>query len=287
MIQPRIVDKEVTLHILKTFGIHMRKRLGQNFLIDGGVVEGIVTAANIQPGEPILEIGPGIGTLTQGLVEAGAKVTAVELDRQLISILEKTLAGYDGVRIIHGDFLKLDISREIMAESYKIIANLPYYITTPIIMRILEDRLPVELLVTMVQKEVAERMVAKPGSKEYGALSVAVQYYTAPEIMFIVPPTAFIPAPSVESAVIRCTVHRQAPVQVREEKMFFRVVKAAFAQRRKTLQNSLKAAGLITESATAVLAAAGIDGRRRGETLSLPEFALLADAWTATKDQEQ
>ena len=283
MIQPRIVDKEVTLHILKTFGIRMRKRLGQNFLIDSDVVDGIVAAAAIQPGEPVLEIGPGIGTLTQGLVEAGANVTAIELDRQLIGILEKTLAGYDGVRILHGDFLKLDISREIPQESYKIIANLPYYITTPIIMRILEERMPVELLVTMVQKEVAERMVAVPGTKDYGALSVAVQYYTTPEIMFIVPPTAFIPSPAVESAVIRCTVHREAPVQVLEEKMFFRVVKAAFAQRRKTLQNSLKAAGLETEAATAVLAAAGIDGRRRGETLSLPEFASLADAWTLRK----
>jgi len=284
VIQPRIVDKEVTLHILKTFGIRMRKRLGQNFLIDSDVVDGIVAAAAIRPGEPVLEIGPGIGTLTQGLAEAGANVTAIELDRQLISILEKTLAGYDGVRILHGDFLKLDISREIPQESYKVIANLPYYITTPIIMRILEERMPVELLVTMVQKEVAERMVAVPGTKDYGALSVAVQYYTVPEIMFIVPPTAFIPSPAVVSAVIRCTVRREAPVQVLEEKMFFRVVKAAFAQRRKTLQNSLKVAGLETEAAAAVLAVAGIDGRRRGETLSLPEFASLADAWTLRTD---
>ncbi len=280
MIRPRIADKEVTLHILKTFGIRLQKKLGQNFLIDGKVVDGIVAAALLQPGEQVLEIGPGIGTLTQGLAETGAAVTSVELDRHLIDILAKTLEGYDNVRIVHGDFLKLDISREITAPHYKIIANLPYYITTPIIMRILEERMPVELLVTMVQKEVAERMVAKPGTKEYGALSVAVQYYTEPEIVFIVPPAAFIPPPAVESAVIRCVVRKQPPVEVQQEKMFFRVVKAAFSQRRKTLQNCLKAAGLAADKAGAVLAAAGIDGTRRGETLSLAEFAGVANAWS-------
>ena len=280
MIQPRIADKEVTLHILKTFGIRLQKKLGQNFLIDGGVVDGIVAAANIRAGEQVLEIGPGIGTLTQGLAETGAAVTSVELDRHLIDILAKTLDGYENVRIIQGDFLKLDISREISTERYKIIANLPYYITTPIIMRILEERMPVELLVTMVQKEVAQRMVAKPGTKEYGALSVAVQYYTEPEIMFIVPPTAFIPPPAVESAVIRCVVRKQPPVAIQEEKMFFRVVTAAFSQRRKTLQNCLKAAGLTAETVSIVLDAAGIDGVRRGETLSLQEFAAIANAWS-------
>ncbi|MBP1764903.1 MAG: rsmA [Firmicutes bacterium] len=280
MIQPKIADKEVTLHILKTFGIRLQKKLGQNFLIDGKVVDQIVAAAQLQPGEQVLEIGPGIGTLTQGLAETGAAVTSVELDRHLIDILAKTLEGYDNVRIVHGDFLKLDISREITAPNYKIIANLPYYITTPIIMRILEERMPVELLVTMVQKEVAERMVAKPGTKEYGALSVAVQYYTQPEIVFIVPPAAFIPPPAVESAVIRCVVRKQPPVEVQQEKMFFRVVKAAFSQRRKTLQNCLKAAGLAADKAGTVLAAAGIDGTRRGETLSLVEFAAVANAWS-------
>ena len=280
MIQPQIANKEVTLHILKTFGIRLQKKLGQNFLIDSDVVEQIVEAADIQPGEQVLEIGPGIGTLTQGLAEAGAAVTSVELDRHLIDILAKTLAGYDNVRVIHGDFLKLDISREIPTGRCKIIANLPYYITTPIIMRILEERMPVDLLVTMVQKEVAERMVARPGTKEYGALSVAVQYYTEPEIVFIVPPTAFIPSPAVESAVIRCVIRKQPPVEVRQEKMFFRVVKAAFSQRRKTLQNCLKAAGLPAETASLVLETAGIDGSRRGETLSLSEFAAVANAWS-------
>lgn len=280
MIQPQIANKEVTLHILKTFGIRLQKKLGQNFLIDSDVVDRIVQAADIQAGDQVLEIGPGIGTLTQGLAETGAAVTSVELDRQLIDILAKTLAGYDNIRIIHGDFLKLDISREIPTGRCKIIANLPYYITTPIIMRILEERMPVELLVTMVQKEVAERMAAKPGTKEYGALSVAVQYYTEPEIMFIVPPAAFIPSPAVESAVIRCVVRKQPPVEVQQEKMFFRVVKAAFSQRRKTLQNCLKAAGLSAEMANLVLETAGIHASRRGETLSLAEFAAVANAWS-------
>ncbi|SCM82075.1 Ribosomal RNA small subunit methyltransferase A [uncultured Sporomusa sp.] len=279
-IKPRIAQKEVTLHILKTFGIHMAKKLGQNFLIDGNVVDGIVAAAQVKAGDTVLEVGPGIGTLTQGLAEAGAEVTAVELDRRLLDVLAKTLEGYDNVKVIHGDILKIDISREINKEKYKLVANLPYYITTPIIMKFLEERLPVELLVTMVQKEVAQRMVAKPGGKDYGALSVAVQYYTEPEIMFIVPPKAFIPSPAVESAVIRCTVRTVPPVQVASEKMFFRVVKAAFAQRRKTLANGLKANGLDKAAVEKVLAQAGIDGTRRGEQLSLDEFAAIANAWT-------
>ncbi|MBP2636750.1 MAG: rsmA [Firmicutes bacterium] len=279
-IKPCIAQKDVTLHIVRTFGIHMSKKLGQNFLIDANVVDGIVAAAAITEGDPVLEIGPGIGTLTQGLAEAGAEVTAVELDRRLLDVLGKTLEGYNNVRIIHGDILKIDISREINKEKYKVVANLPYYITTPIIMKFLEEKLPVELLVTMVQKEVAERMVAKPGGKDYGALSVAVQYYTQPEIMFIVPPQAFLPPPAVESAVIRCTVRSKPPVEVASEKMFFRVVKAAFAQRRKTLANGLKAAGLNKDDLEQVLTQAGIDGTRRGEQLSLDEFAAIANAWT-------
>ncbi len=280
MIRPQIAKREVTLHILKAFGLQTSKRLGQNFLVDEDVVAAIVAAAAIEPGDAVLEIGPGIGTLTQGLAEAGAAVTAVELDARLVTVLGQTLAGYDNVRLVHGDILKVDISREMTKEPYKVVANLPYYITTPILMRLLEQRLPVSLLVTMVQKEVAERMVAKPGGKDYGALSVAVQYYTAPEIVFTVPPSAFIPAPAVESAVIRCAVRAVPPVAVADERMFFRTVKAAFAQRRKTLANGLKAAGLPPAAAAEVLAAAGIDGNRRGETLSLAEFAAVADAWT-------
>ncbi|MDT8903690.1 16S rRNA (adenine(1518)-N(6)/adenine(1519)-N(6))-dimethyltransferase RsmA [Anaeroselena agilis] len=283
MLKPRIAKREVTLHILRAFGLHASKRLGQNFLVDEVVVDSIVAAAGVTPGEAVLEIGPGIGTLTQGLLEAGAQVVAVELDRRLVEVLADTLAGYDGVRVVHGDILKIDISREMATAPFKVVANLPYYITTPILMGILEQRLPVSVLVTMVQKEVAARMVAAPGGKDYGALSVAVQYYTAPEIAFYVPPRSFIPAPAVESAVIRCAVRERPPVEVTREATFFRVVKAAFAQRRKTLANALKAAGLAAGEVAAIMAASGIDGGRRGETLSLAEFAAVANAWDKQK----
>lgn len=279
MIQPTIARKNVTLHILKTFGLRANKRLGQNFLIDEQVVNEIVKAADVGPDDTVLEIGPGIGTLTQGLAEAGGAVVAVELDAKLVGVLTRTLEGYDNVRIVHGDILRIDISREIMAAGYKVVANLPYYITTPIIMTLLEEKLPIERLVTMVQKEVAERMVARPGGKDYGALSVAVQYYTDPAIILTVAPDSFMPAPAVESAVVRCMVRRHPPVNVRDEKIFFRVVRAAFAQRRKTLSNALKTTGLEPDAIRAMLTAAGIDGRRRGETLSLDEFAALANAW--------
>lgn len=278
MNQPTIANKEVTVHILKRFGIRMTKRLGQNFLIDEHVVRRIVEAANITPGEAVLEIGPGIGTLTQGLAEAGGKVTAVEIDRRLIEVLGKTLEGYDNIRIVHGDILRIDIAKEVMAPRYKVVANLPYYITTPIIMGLLEAHMPIDVLVTMVQKEVAQRMVAVPGTKDYGSLSVAVQYYTKPEIMFIVPPASFLPPPAVESAVIRCTVRENPPVEV-NERVFFRVVKAAFAQRRKTLSNTLKTTGVPAETLQVILEKAGIDGTRRGETLSLEEFAAIANVW--------
>lgn len=283
MLHPQIVRPEVTAHILHAFGLGLRKKLGQNFLIDQQVLAGIVDAAAIQPGEAVLEIGPGIGTLTQALAEAGAVVTAVELDDRLVAVLHETLAGYDNVRIIHGNILKLDIAREISACPFKVVANLPYYITTPIIMHLLTHRLPLSRLVVMVQKEVARRMVATPGGKEYGALSVAVQYYTQPELVFTVLPQAFLPPPAVESAVVRCAVRQQPPVTVRDEAVFFRVVKAAFAQRRKTFANALKAAGLSAAASQTILARAGIDGQRRGETLSLAEFAAVAEAWCEIK----
>lgn len=278
MLKPRIAKREVTLHILKAFGLQTSKRLGQNFLVDEAVVDGIVAAAGVTDGDTVLEIGPGIGTLTQGLAEAGAGVVAVELDRRLVRVLESTLSGYDNVRIVHGDILKIDIACEMAAAPFKVVANLPYYITTPIIMRLLEQRLPISVLVTMVQKEVAERMVAAPGSRDYGALSVAVQYYTAPEIVLAVKPGSFIPAPAVESAVIRCPVRTAPPVAVTDERAFFRVVRGAFAQRRKTLANALKGAGISAEVED-ILREAGVDGRRRGETLSMDEFAAIAAAW--------
>lgn len=276
--QPTIAKRDVTKHILKTFNIHMSKKLGQNFLIDENIVNGIVRAADIQQGETVLEIGPGIGTLTQGLAEAGANVVAVELDSRLIEVLAKTLEGYKNIRIVHGDILKVNIAAEVNAPRFKVVANLPYYITTPIIMGLLEQRLPVDSLVTMIQKEVAERMVASPGGKEYGALSVAVQYFTKPEIMFAVPPSSFIPSPAVESAVIRCVVRDKPAVDVADERLFFRVVKAAFSQRRKTLNNAMKTMGVAGEVIQQALAAAQIDGTRRGETLSLVEFAAIANA---------
>lgn len=284
VLQPKIASREVTTHILKAFGLRMSKKLGQNFLIDARIVQGIVDAAEIKPGDRVLEIGPGIGTLTQGLAEAGAEVTAVELDKKLPAVLKETLKAYDNVTIVPGDILKVNIP-EIMGEGpFKVAANLPYYITTPILMTLLERRLPITHMVTMVQKEVAERMTAKPGSRTYGALSVAVQYYTEPEIVLDVPPRSFIPAPEVMSVVVSCRVRRKPAVDVQDEKLFFRVVKAAFGQRRKTLANALRGAGFPKEQVRDALESAGIDPIRRGETLTLAEFGQLADAFAAQKN---
>lgn len=284
LLQPKIASREVTTHILKAFGLRMSKKLGQNFLIDARIVQGIVDAAEIQPGDRVLEIGPGIGTLTQGLAEAGADVTAVELDKKLPAVLKETLKAYDNVRIVLGDILKVNIP-EIMGEGpFKVAANLPYYITTPILMTLLERHLPITQMVTMVQKEVAERMTARPGSRIYGALSVAVQYYTEPEIVLDVPPRSFIPAPEVMSVVVSCRVRKEPAVKVSDEKLFFRVVKAAFGQRRKTLMNALKGGGFPKEAVRDALETSGIDPTRRGETLTLAEFGRLADAFAAQKN---
>ncbi len=279
MIQPQIANPQVTRHILKTFNLRASKKLGQNFLVDAGIVRGIVEAAEIQPGDRVLEIGPGIGTLTQGLLEAGANVTAVELDKKLPAVLAKTLEGYENFTLIPGDILKTDIPALMGEKKFKVAANLPYYITTPILMTLLEKKLPITQLVTMVQKEVAERMIAQPGTKAYGALSVAVQYYTEPHIAMDVPPKSFIPAPEVDSVVIACRVRETPPVDIKdaaEEKLFFRVVKGAFGQRRKTLGNALKAAGFDKELLAKALENAGVDAGRRGETLTLAEFAAIA-----------
>jgi len=276
-IHPQIASREATMHILQAFHLHASKRLGQNFLIDANIVRGIVEAAGIVSGDRVLEIGPGIGTLTQGLAEAGAAVTAVELDKKLPAVLAETLAGYEQVRIVPGDILKIDIRALMSDEPFKVVANLPYYITTPILMALLEQRLPVSSIVTMVQKEVAERMTARPGGKEYGSLSVAVQYYTEPAIVLDVPPRSFLPAPEVDSVVIACRVRTQPAVTVKDERLFFRLVRAAFGQRRKTLANALKTLGMERERLAQAMEAAAIDAGRRGETLSLTEFARLAD----------
>lgn len=279
MLESVIASPEVVHYICKRFDIKMSKKLGQNFLIKRGIVDEIVHAAELTVGEPVLEVGPGIGTLTQGLAQSGADVTAIELDRRLLEVLDTTLASYDNVRIIHGDVLKLDVPMIMNHKPFKVVANLPYYITTPIIMSLLESKLPIERLVVMVQKEVALRMVAKPGTKDYGALSVAVQYYTEPDIVLDVPPKSFLPAPAVTSSVIRCVLRDKPPVDVIDEKLFFRVVKAGFAQRRKTFSNTMKTTGLTRDRIEELLAKANIDGQRRGETFTLQEFADVANAW--------
>lgn len=282
MIEPIIAKKEVTKHILKTFDIRADKRLGQNFLISEQVVQDIIEVSVIKPGDTVLEIGPGIGTLTQGLLAAGANVLAVEIDTRLLSVLEKTLGQRDNLCIVNDDILKLDIVQTLRdnnfaADNFKVVANLPYYITTPIILKLLEERLPIERIVTMVQKEVAERIVAKPGKKDYGVLSVAVQYYTKAEIAFVVPAESFMPAPAVESAIIVCHRHLTPPIDIDDEKIFFRTVKAAFAQRRKMLRSTLMNIGFNKEQVQEWLTLADIDGSKRGETLSLNDFAVLSN----------
>lgn len=275
---------ENTIRILQKYDFHFQKRFGQNFLIDPHVLERIVAAADITEKDFVLEIGPGIGTMTQYLCESGCTVMAVEIDQNLIPILEETLHNYDNVTIINDDILKLDIAE--IAEKYnegkpiKVVANLPYYITTPIIMELFESHVPLESVTVMVQKEVADRMQAGPGTKDYGALSLAVQYYSQAEIVANVPPNCFMPRPKVGSAVIRLTCHRECPIRVKDEKMLFRVIRASFNQRRKTLQNGLANDGSLPvskEQAAAAIEAMGWSPTIRGEALTLEQFAGLTD----------
>ena len=275
---PIIASPSVTRHILTKYKLIAKKKLGQNFLIDPSVVGKIAAAAELTPNDKVLEIGPGIGTLTQGLAESGAEVVAVELDQRLIPVLGNTLADYPNVKVMQGDILEMDIPK-IIASPFKCCANLPYYITTPIIFALLEQNLAWERLVFMVQKEVAERIVAKPGGKDYGALSVTMQYYTEPQIAFKVPPSSFIPAPNVESAVLVCKKREKSPVELKSLEIFFKVVEAAFSVRRKMLHNSLKNYEKFDNSQVeAWLERADIDGNRSAETLSLEEFERLANA---------
>lgn len=276
MNSPKIATPNVTKYILNRFKLTANKKLGQNFLIDPDVVQHIVEVAELTDHDQVLEIGPGIGTLTQGLAESGADVVAVELDQRLLPVLATTLKDYSNVKVVHGDILKTNIMEQVQP-GFKCCANLPYYITTPIIFALLEQKLPLERMVVMIQKEVAERMTAEPGGKEYGALSVAMQYYTEPRIAFKVSASSFFPAPNVESAVLVCKKRTTPPVKLKSEDIFFRVVKAAFSLRRKMLNNSLKNMGLTAEQVKAWLTRAGIDGQRRAETLSLQEFANLAN----------
>ena len=285
MTEPIIAQREVTRHILNRFGIRTQKKLGQHFLVDETVVRRIAESLELKPEMPVLEIGPGIGTLTQFLAMTGARVTAVELDRRCIEIMGTTLKAYDNIRIVQGDVLSLDFAELMGTGPFQIAGNLPYYITTPIVMKILEGQVPAEKMVFMVQKEVADRMVSAPGSKEYGALSVAVQYHTKAVKLFEVPSAAFMPPPAVDSAVILCTKRAQPPVDIPSEKLFFRVVRAAFGQRRKTLANSLQGGGFSKEEVTAMLQETRIKGERRGETLSLDEFAALSRSYARNRKE--
>ncbi len=271
-----------TIAVLQKYNFNFQKRFGQNFLIDTHVLERIIEEAQITGEDFVLEIGPGIGTMTQYLCEAARKVVAVEIDRNLIPVLEDTLQEYDNVEVINEDVLKLDLKALVEEKNQgrpiKVVANLPYYITTPIVMGLLEQHLPLDSITIMVQKEVAQRMQATPGGKEYGALSLAVQYYARAEIVANVPPNCFMPRPSVGSAVIRLTCHKNPPVSAENEALLFQVIRAAFNQRRKTLQNALGNAGELPFSKEEVLQAiqaCGFSETVRGEALSLSDFARL------------
>ena len=273
-----------TIEIIQKYEFMFQKKFGQNFLIDIHVLEKIISAAGITKNDCVLEIGPGIGTMTQYLAENAGHVVAVEIDRNLIPILKETLADYDNVTVINEDILRVDI--KTLAEEYnggkpiKVVANLPYYITTPIIMGLFESGVPIDNITVMVQKEVADRMKEGPGSKDYGALSLAVQYYAEPEIVANVPPNCFIPRPNVGSAVIRLTRHKEMPVEVKDPALMFKIIRASFNQRRKTLQNGLGNASELPytkEQIAAAIAEMGLTPTIRGEALSLAQFAQLSD----------
>ena len=273
-----------TIAVLQKYNFNFQKKFGQNFLIDTRILEEIIEAAQITKEDFVLEIGPGIGTMTQYLCEAAREVAAVEIDANLIPILKDTLSEYDNVEVIHQDILKVDINALAQSKNQgrpiKVVANLPYYITTPIIMGLFESHVPIDSITIMVQKEVADRMQEGPGSKDYGALSLAVQYYAKPEIVVNVPPSCFMPQPKVGSAVIRLTRHSEPPVQVEDEKLMFSVIRASFNQRRKTLANGLNnypgislSKELIQESVLEL----GVPVNIRGEALSLEQFAQLSN----------
>lgn len=281
---PTLGNPQNTIEILQKYNFNFQKKFGQNFLIDERVLDKIIRAAEITKDDYVLEIGPGIGTMTQYLACAAREVTAVEIDRALIPILEDTLKEYDNVSIINEDILKVDIAALAKEKNggrpIKVVANLPYYITTPIIMGLFESHVPLESITVMVQKEVADRMQVGPGTKDYGALSLAVQYYAEPYIVANVPPNCFMPRPAVGSAVIRLTRHQKPPVEVMDEKLMFRLIRASFNQRRKTLANGLKNSGelnLSKEVITAAIEKLGKGSSVRGEALDLEEFARLTN----------
>lgn len=271
-----------TVAVLQKYNFVFQKKFGQNFLIDSHVLEKIVDAARITREDCVLEIGPGIGTMTQYLAESAREVVAVEIDRALIPILQDTLSAYDNVTVLNEDIMKVDV-RQIVRERnqgkpIKVVANLPYYITTPIVMSLLENHVPVQSITIMVQKEVADRMQVGPGTKDYGALSLAVQYYARPEVVARVPANCFMPRPSVDSTVIRLTRYREPPVEVQDEKHLFALIRASFNQRRKTLANGLaNGLGISREKVTAALEEMGLPATVRGEALTLEQFAGLSN----------
>ncbi|MDO5423457.1 MAG: 16S rRNA (adenine(1518)-N(6)/adenine(1519)-N(6))-dimethyltransferase RsmA [Eubacteriales bacterium] len=280
----KLSNPQKTIEILKKYQFNFQKKFGQNFLIDAHVLDKIIAAAEITKEDFVLEIGPGIGTMTQYLAEAAREVTAVEIDKNLIPILEDTLSAYDNVQIINEDVLKLDLAKLAKerngGQPMKVVANLPYYITTPIIMGLFESSVPLKSVTVMVQKEVAMRMQAGPGSKDYGALSLAVQYYAKPYLAANVPQNCFMPRPNVGSAVIRLTRYEEPPVKVKDEKLLFAIIRASFNQRRKTLQNGLSNAQELAFSKEEIAEAIerlGMPASVRGEALTLEEFARLAD----------
>lgn len=282
-----------TIEIIQKYQFAFQKKFGQNFLIDTRVLDKIISAAGITEDDCVLEIGPGIGTMTQYLAEHAGKVVAVEIDTNLLPILDETLKGYPNVTVINSDILKLDMNK--LVDEYndgrpiKVAANLPYYITTPIIMGLFESNVPIDNITVMVQKEVADRMQVGPGSKDYGALSLAVQYYAKPYIVANVPPNCFIPRPNVGSAVIRLTRYQEPPVQVDEPGIMFRLIRASFNQRRKTLQNGLNNSLEVPytkEQIAAAIESLGVPASVRGEALTLEQFASLANYFTRTAGKE-
>ena len=280
----KLSNPQRTIEVIKKYEFCFQKKFGQNFLIDGHVLDKIIAGAGVTKDDMVLEIGPGIGTMTQYLAEAAGKVVAVEIDRNLLPILQETLADYDNVKVIHADVLSLDLEKLVQEENggrpIKVVANLPYYITTPIIMALFEQHVPLANVTVMVQKEVAARMKSDPGSKDYGALSLAVQYYAEPYIVANVPCNCFMPRPNVDSAVIRLTRYEEPPVQVKDEKMLFKIIRASFNQRRKTLQNGLNNSSELNftkDQIAAAIAEAGFSPSVRGEALTLEQFAKLTD----------
>lgn len=280
----KLSNPQRTIEVIKKYEFCFQKKFGQNFLIDGHVLDKIIAGAGVTKDDMVLEIGPGIGTMTQYLAEAAGKVVAVEIDRNLLPILQETLADYDNVKVIHADVLSLDLEKLVQEENggrpIKVVANLPYYITTPIIMALFEQHVPLANVTVMVQKEVAARMKSGPGSKDYGALSLAVQYYAEPYIVANVPCNCFMPRPNVDSAVIRLTRYEEPPVQVKDEKMLFMIIRASFNQRRKTLQNGLNNSSELNftkDQIAAAIAEAGFSPSVRGEALTLEQFAKLTD----------